>query len=157
VGISFGASSFKNVDVESGDFGIYLKSFLFPSREKQARTTAPPAQTQQPTQQEPTLQQPGAVVLNTTITQAPPEGFTLTNLTTITFGFSGTATPQTNQAISFETKIEGFDADWQPTTDTSRTVTLPLQTKQYMFFVRAKLGNTIDPTPAQRSFSISAN
>jgi hypothetical protein len=150
VGIAFGASNFKNVDFSSADLGIDLTSFL-PFREERSAQGTPSSRTPQAT-----LRQPGSVVLDTAITQGPPEGFILTNITTITFEFSAAATPQTTQPISFETKIEGFDTEWQPTLSATRTVTLPLETKQYMFFVRARLGTAVDPTPAQRSFSIAA-
>lgn len=96
--------------------------------------------------------------LDTTITKGPVQGTVLSDSTNVVFEFVGVMTPpDPAKSIGFETKIEGFDKDWQITGSSKREVTLPAGTKEYTFFVRTKVDEARDETPASRTFRISTS
>ncbi|MEK9132155.1 MAG: hypothetical protein AAB606_00385, partial [Patescibacteria group bacterium] len=54
--------------------------------------------------------------LDTTITKGPNQGTVFSDSTNVVWEFEGTITPlDPAKSISFETKIDGFDKDWQTT------------------------------------------
>jgi len=53
--------------------------------------------------------------------------------------------------------VEGLDKDWQKTSYQKRTVNFPSGPKEYIFLVRAKTQDLVDPTPAQRTFKINTS
>lgn len=96
--------------------------------------------------------------LDTAITKGPAQGAVLSDSTTLSFEFSGVMTPPAPaKSIGFETKIDGFDKDWQQTGSSRREATLPPGTKEYTFFVRTKVDEARDETPASRTFRISTS
>ena len=97
-------------------------------------------------------------LVNTYITSGPKEGEEISDTNKISFGFKEKILVEGLEGkISFETKIEGFDDDWQKTSAKTRTVTLPSGPEEYTFFVRAKVGEAVDPTPVQRTFQINTS
>ncbi len=95
-------------------------------------------------------------LVNTYITSGPKEGEIISDTNKISFGFKEKILMEgLGEKVSFETKIEGFDNDWQKTSAKTRTVTLPSGPEEYTFFVRAKVGEIIDPTPTQRTFQVN--
>lgn len=81
------------------------------------------------------------------------EIFNDTNVVLFEFG-AKVSPPETKGQISYETKVEGLDKDWQPTNSTERTIELPKKVGEYAFSVRAKINDVIDPTPDKRTFTI---
>jgi hypothetical protein len=53
--------------------------------------------------------------------------------------------------------VEGFDKNWQETSSNQRLISLPVGSKEYTFWVRAKINNVIDQTPAWRNFKINTS
>jgi len=107
-----------------------------------------------------------AVTINTSIISSPQEGEALNTTNDVTFEFSSRVTPkETEGQITFETKIEGLDEDWQLTYSNDRTINFPPGPKEYTFLVRAKIEfwkgeeykNYTDPTPAKRTFKINTS
>ncbi|MDO8655121.1 MAG: hypothetical protein Q7R48_01705 [bacterium] len=102
--------------------------------------------------------QPTSSSLDTFITGGPADNTKSLTNATVTFTFSGTDRRSGNaNALSFETWVEGFENSWTSTGGTSRTISLPGGVKTYRFFVRSKLGNEVDPTPAVRTFTIQVS
>lgn len=97
-----------------------------------------------------------AISVNTEITDGPHNNEILRTTTEVTFKFKGTVYPEGSlQGImSYDTKLVGFDSDWQETQAQERTIKLPSASKQYTFYVRAKMQGYTDSTPAQRVFQI---
>jgi len=97
--------------------------------------------------------------VDTYIVSGPKEGEVITETTKVVFEFSAKTSPETKEAISFETKILGFDEDWIETFSKKRYITLPSGPKEYTFLVRAKIKskNIIDQTPAKRNFKINVS
>ena len=94
--------------------------------------------------------------VNTYIISGPKEGEALDETNQVVFRFTAWVYPkETEGQIMFETKIIGFDEDWKETSSQDRVVELPAGPKEYTFFVRAKIGKIVDPTPAKRTFKIS--
>ncbi len=116
----------------------------------QNQTGSIPANTQAQIVQTP------AISVNTEITDGPHNNEILRTTTEITFKFKGTVHPEGSlQGImSYQTKLTGVDSDWQETQAQERTIKLPSASKQYTFYVRAKLQGYTDSTPAQRVFQI---
>jgi hypothetical protein len=79
-----------------------------------------------------------------------------TNRVVFEFGAKVSA-EETEGQISFETKIEGVDPDWQETFSNEREIDLPRGVGEYTFLVRAKINNIVDPTPAKRTFKIKVS
>ena len=99
-----------------------------------------------------------AGLINTYITAGPKEGEIIEETSLVTFEFEAEiSSKETAGWVSFETKIEGFDDDWKKTSDKRRVVNFPLDAKEYTFLVRAKTSNSIDSTPAKRTFTISVS
>jgi hypothetical protein len=106
---------------------------------------------------EPSEEEKQALV-NTYITSGPKEGEIIPDTNKVSFGFKEKILAEDVEGkVSFETKIEGFDEDWQKTSAKTRTVNLPAGPKEYTFFVRAKVGEAVDATPAQRTFQINTS
>lgn len=121
----------------------------------QATPTNSKAQGAYQGQETPALTNP---LLNTSIIEGPQNNTILLTTPTVTFKFSGTGPKNTpSGALTFETKIEGFDQYWVGTSETSRTVTLPGGKKTYRFLVRSKLGNGVDATPDSRTFTVQVS
>jgi len=96
-----------------------------------------------------------SVKIDTFIKYGPLEREVIGETNKITFEFGANVQPSETQGqLSFETKIEGFDSQWQETYSKERTVDLPAGFKQYAFSVRAKIKGTVDQTPAQRTFTV---
>jgi len=111
------------------------------------KTTAPIVITQ------PKLSPP---LIDTFITSGPKDGEIIEETNKITFKFSGkTYTPNTQERIYFETKLQGFDTDWVPTSSKDRTIYLSAGVKEYTFWVRAKTSDLTDFTPAKRTFKMN--
>jgi len=96
--------------------------------------------------------------VNTYIISGPKEGEALDETNQVVFRFTAWVYPkETEGQIMFETKIIGFDDDWKETSSQDRVVELPAGPKEYTFFVRAKIGKIVDPTPAKRTFKINTS
>jgi len=104
---------------------------------------------------EPSIAKP-TILIDTYITSGPKEGEVIEDKNQVTFGFEATVSPETTQnRIIFETKVEGFDKNWQETSSKQRVIILPVGSKEYTFWVRAKINNVIDKTSAGRTFKIN--
>ncbi|MCH7604453.1 hypothetical protein IID24_00425 [Patescibacteria group bacterium] len=146
VGFSSGGTIIKNFSFSLPDFNLGL-NLSGPGTSGGGRSTS-----------QGSLEPAIPIVLDTTITEGPSEGARLVETTTVTFEFAGTITPDdTGESITFNTKITGFDDDWVSTSGMQRKVTLPAGVQEYTFFVRARVGGTIDPTPAFRTFSTNTS
>ncbi|MBZ9572122.1 hypothetical protein KJA15_02225 [Patescibacteria group bacterium] len=99
-----------------------------------------------------------AISVNTYITAGPEEGEIIEETNKVTFEFEAKISPEeTKGRVSFETKIEGFDDDWKKTYSKKRTISLPPGPKEYIFLVRAKIKDSVDPTPAKRTFKMNVS
>lgn len=99
-----------------------------------------------------------AFSLDTFIRYGPLEKEVFEETNRVVFEFGARVQPSDTQGqISFETKIEGFDNQWQETYSNERTVDLPGGNKQYTFLVRAKIKGAVDSTPTKRTFTIKAS
>lgn len=97
------------------------------------------------------IEQPASFALDTLITSGPAQGASLIE-EKVSFEFTGSAEPEQERRITFETKVVGIDEDWKGTSGNKRTITLPPGPGEYTFFVRAKLSNVVDLSPASRTF-----
>lgn len=98
------------------------------------------------------------ILINTYITAGPEEGEIIEETNRVIFEFEAKISPkETEGRVSFETKIEGLDDDWQKTSSQKRIINLPLGPKEYTFLVRAKIKDLIDSTPAKRTFKINVS
>lgn len=96
------------------------------------------------------------VLIDTFIKYGPLEKEIIEDTNRVVFEFGARVSPEeTEGQISFETKIEGFDEDWQRTHSKERTIDLPLGVGEYTFWVRAEINDAADPTPAKRNFKIN--
>ena len=96
--------------------------------------------------------------INTYITSGPAEGEVINDTNQVVFEFRGELlSKETGEKITFETKVEGLDKDWQKTSYQKRTINFPSGPKEYTFLVRAKTQDLIDSTPAQRTFKINTS
>jgi hypothetical protein len=94
----------------------------------------------------------------TYITSGPKDGEIINDTNEVTFEFEGRVLPEeTDGRITFETKVEGFDEDWKKTSSQKRKITLPAGPREYTFFVRAKINDVVDQTPAKRTFKINVS
>lgn len=95
----------------------------------------------------------GTKLIDTHITAGPEEGETIEETNIVTFEFEEELPPGGNQGrVYFETKIEGLDDDWKKTSSRKVALTLPPGHTLYTFLVRAITGDSVDPTPAERTF-----
>ena len=121
----------------------------------------PPSTIFQPSTQIPGEQKPSApasFTLDTAITSGPLSGTIFSNTETVVFEFASSVIPSTTQGqLTYETYIQGIDADWIPTSTTKRRFTLPAGSETYTLYVRSKLHGTVDPTPATRTVSINVS
>jgi len=98
-------------------------------------------------------QTPGFLI-DTYIVSGPENGESINRTNRVVFEFKGIVSPMTKETIYFETKIEGLDKDWQRTSSNKRTIDFPAGNKEYTFWVRARVNNYYDPTPAKRTFTV---
>jgi len=149
----------------------YLGQILEPAKELSSEEleetlvqtqTGTPARTQtflspaKPTT-EPSASKP-AISVNTYITAGPEEGEVIDETDRVVFEFKAKVSPaDTEGRIIFETKLAGLDENWQETSSNQRTIDLPAGPKEYTFWVRAKINNVIDATPAGRTFEVSTS
>jgi len=99
-------------------------------------------------------QEPG-VLVETYITSGPENGEIINDASKITFEFKGKVFPEgISGRFYYETKLEGVDNDWKKTSSEKRTINLPAGSKEYIFWVRAKINNFIDLTPEKRTFKV---
>ena len=99
-----------------------------------------------------------AISINAYITSGPEEGEVIEETNKVTFEFKAKVSPEeTEDRVIFETKVEGFDDNWKETSSNQRTINLPSGPKEYTFFVRAKIKDAIDPSPAKRTFKINTS
>ncbi len=76
----------------------------------------------------------------------------------VTLKFKAMVSPEdTPGNIYFETKVLGYDQEWQRTSKDRVTFTLPYKSTEYIVLVRAGIGNVVDPTPDQKTFKISVS
>lgn len=137
-----------------GDSFSNIRPYFFttktPDQEKQKQPPAPSAFQKTPAPVAPSF------TLDTAITAGPKEKESIAD-TKATFEFSGSVNPsETQGSILFESKLQGIDADWI-TTQNTRTLDLPAGPKEYTLFVRSKLNNAVDLTPASRVFSVNVS
>jgi len=93
-------------------------------------------------------------LIETYITVSPEQNQIISDTNKVVFEFKEKILlEQIKERIYFETKILGFDNDWNKTYSNKRTVFLPAG--QYIFLVRARTKNIIDYSPAQTSFKIN--
>jgi len=105
-----------------------------------------------------TITQKPFILVDTYIVSGPEQGESIEETNWVTFEFDAKASPkETDGQIWFETKIEGFDDGWISTFSRERTVVFPSGSKEYTFLVRAKIKDLIDPTPAERTFTINTS
>jgi len=98
------------------------------------------------------------ISVNTYIVSGLEEGEIIDETNRVTFEFKATVLPEeTAGRITFETKVEGLDTNWQGTSYSQRTIDLPAGSKEYTFWVRAKINNVIDKTPAGRTFKVNTS
>ncbi|MFH1180919.1 MAG: triple tyrosine motif-containing protein [bacterium] len=110
-----------------------------------------PSQTEEPSES-------SAFSLETFIKYGPLEKEVISDTTQVIFDYSGKVTPEdTPGRISYETKLEGYDKEWQPTNSTERIINLPAGVKDYVFLVRAKIGSIADQTPAAVHFTLKVS
>ena len=96
-----------------------------------------------------------SALVDTYITAGPEEESILETDRT-TFEFEGKIFPEnTAKQVYFETKVGGIDDDWIKTYSKKRTIIFPSTPKEYTFSVRAVINNSVDPTPATRTFRIN--
>lgn len=145
-----GGNILKNLENPFSNFQSYF--FLPKTAEQKAQKQAPsPSAIRKPSA-------PATVsfVLDTGIAAGPKEKEKVAD-TKVTFEFSGSANPaQTQGALLFESKVQGIDENWV-TTQNTRALTLPAGAKEYTLFVRSKLNNVVDQTPASRTFSVNVS
>lgn len=98
------------------------------------------------------------VSINTYITSGPEEGEIIEETNRITFEFRARVSPEETEGnIIFETKIEGFDENWETISYNQRIVDFPPGPKEYTFLVKAKINDIVDSTPTQRTFKINTS
>ncbi len=98
------------------------------------------------------------ISIDTHITFGPEEGEIIDDISEVTFEFEEKLSLEDVEGkITFETKIEGFDENWISTSSKKRTVKLPHGPKEYEFLVRTKIQDSVDPTPATRTFKINTS
>lgn len=99
-----------------------------------------------------------SILMDTYIVSGPKEGEVIEETTKVTFGFDAKVFPkEIENQLAFETKIEQLNEDWILTIKRERTIILPSGPKAYTFLVRAKIQNSVDITPARRTFIINAS
>lgn len=145
-----GGNIFKSI----GDSFSNLRPYFFvtkaPDQKGQKQTPAPSAFQKPPTPAPPLFS------LDTAIVTGPKEKESIAD-TKATFEFSGSVDPpQPQGSITFESKVQGVDSDWVASSST-RTITLPAGLKEYTLFVRSKLNNVVDQTPAARTFRVNVS
>jgi len=112
----------------------------------------PKSPTPKPAELKPTL------LIDTYIISGPKEGEAIGDTNKVIFEFRGAVSPkELENKLTFETKIEGFDENWEKTSSQKREINLPQGPKEYTFLVRAKVNDSVDSTPAKRTFKINTS
>ena len=97
------------------------------------------------------------ISIDTHIVSGPEEGKVIEDTNEVTFEFGAEISPEdTKGKIYFEIMFEGLDEKWSSTTVKKITKKLP-DPKEYAFLVRAKIQDSVDPTPAKRTFKINVS
>ena len=96
-------------------------------------------------------------LIDTFITSGPANGEIISQTNRVVFEFKGTIVPENKGAMSFETKVEGLDKNWQSISSGKRTIDFPAGNHEYVFLVRAKVNNSYDQTPAIVKFTIKTS
>lgn len=122
--------------------------------EEEAVQTQPTTPTYTPTESKEVQEEP-RILVETFIISGPEDGEIIKDTNQVTFEFKGRILSEDIEGrITFETLVEGLDADWKSTSANRRTVTFPAGTHKYTFRVKAKAGGFTDPIPAERSFEV---
>ncbi len=141
----------------------FLRQGIFPqiqepSSKKQTYYKKPTEPTTPDEPTEPTEPKKSSILIDTFITAGPKKGELIKETNKVTFEFEGKITAeQSDQQISFETKVIGLDDNWKKTCSQKRTIILPSGPQEYTFLVRAKIEDSVDPTPAGRTFNINVS
>lgn len=107
---------------------------------------------QQPKQVSPTPQ----ISVDTFLRYGPLPGEVFEETNQVVFEFGAVIEPKDAKGtLYFETKMEGLDEDWKKTYSKERKYTLPPGPKEYIFWVRAGIQDSVDPTPVSRTFKIN--
>lgn len=100
--------------------------------------------------------QKSGISVDTFISFGPRNNEIINDTNRLSFEFGVKITPENTEGqISYETKVEGLETSWQQTYSTQRTIDFPAGQKQYTFFARAKIKDTVDPTPAKLTFTLN--
>lgn len=141
----------------------FLRQGIFPQiqeppskKQPYYKKPAEPTKPDEPT--EPAEPKEPSILIDTFITAGPKKEELVEETNKVTFEFEGKITAgQSDEQILFETKVIGFDDSWEKTSSKKRTITLPSGAQEYTFLVRAKIEDSVDPTPAGRTFSINVS
>jgi hypothetical protein len=129
VGASFGIGNFRNIDFSPKHvFDLPTLSETKQRSQSSGNAGTGSSSRSRPStssQNQPVIQAPPPITLDTTITNKQPGQQVFTKTNSLVFEFTAAATPETKERISFQTKIEGLEEEWQTTTRTSRTITFP--------------------------------
>ena len=108
--------------------------------------------------EEPEPQKQEEIILTTYISSGPKKGEIIKDTNEVTFTFdTKTELDPSKGKIFFETKVEGFDSDWRPTSSKKRTIRLPSSSKEYTFLARSRTRTLFDPTPSKRTFKLEVS
>jgi|GEM_PF-600001 len=137
-----------------GAVGSALKPATKPTSEPAPKPETEPA----PESAKKSTEAESTISVNTYIISGPEEGEVIDETNKVTFEFKAKVSPkETEGKITFETKIKELDEDWKKTSSQKRTINLPSGPKEYTFWVRAKIKDVIDQTPAKRTFKINTS
>lgn len=131
---------------------------------QKTQAPAPSVSTQKPvsTQRNEVLKSPSPAIpsisIDTYIKSGPRNNEIIDKTNKVTFEFKSIVSPEdTAGQVFFDTKLEGFETNWQETYSSQRTIELPGGQKEYIFWARAKIKekNIIDQTPAKITFKLN--
>ncbi|MFH1714352.1 MAG: hypothetical protein ABH831_02055 [Candidatus Nealsonbacteria bacterium] len=109
----------------------------------------------QPKQQETATIDPN-FPLNTYIKYGPFKDDVATNTNVFVFEYDVVVSESVDiNDVYFETKVDGIDSNWKRTSQKKRGVKFPGGVKDYTFSVRAKTKSMTEPSPANRTITIS--
>ena len=116
-------------------------TYYYPSQ-----TTSPKIETKTPSPVEETI--------DTYIRYGPIEGEVIDETNEVIFEFKEILKKELEGQVVFETKVLGLDNNWQKTYSNERKILFPGGVKTYTFLVRTRIGDLVDLTPAERTFTI---
>lgn len=96
-----------------------------------------------------------AILIDTQITSGPENDEIIDGTNEVTFEFKGMVPANLQREISFDTKVEGLDANWINNISDKRVITFSAGAQKYTFSVRTKVNGIVDATPAKRTFKVS--